>query len=128
MSDKPRSYYPHLLIFSVALLLTLLVTCRPARRQKIILPGSPITLTYWSATNAEELEFAHSVATSWNSQHPEVQIKVEPIPSGQSSEEVILAAVVSHTTPDIYANLFPGALADLLDADAVVQLDLYPDF
>jgi multiple sugar transport system substrate-binding protein len=68
------------------------------------------------------------VAAQWNAAHPEVQIKVETVPAGQSSEEVILAAVASGTTPDIYASVFPGALQDLLDARAVVRLDAFPDF
>lgn len=122
-----RRYNLQLRLFNFALLITLVASCS-SQQTKIVPPGSPITLTYWSATNAQELEFAHRVAASWNSQHPEVQIKVEPVPSGQSSEEVILAAVASNTTPDVYANTFPGALADLLDAKAVVQLDVYQDF
>jgi multiple sugar transport system substrate-binding protein len=113
---------------AIVLLLTLLVCCTSPRQAEIARPGSHNTLTYWSATNAQELEFANSVSAEWNAQHPEVQIKVEPVPSGQSSEEVILAAIASGTTPDIYANVFPGVMQDLLDARGVVQLDEYPDF
>jgi len=113
---------------AIVLFLSLIVCCTPRRQTEIAQPGSPITLTYWSATNAQELEFANKVSAEWNSQHPEVQIKVEPVPSGQSSEEVILAAIASGTTPDIYANVFPGAMQDLLDARGVVQLDAYSDF
>ena len=113
---------------AIVLLLTLLVCCTSPRQSEIARPGSHTTLTYWSATNAQELEFANRVSAEWNAQHPEVQIKVEPVPSGQSSEEVILAAIASGTTPDIYANVFPGAMQDLLDARGVVQLDDYPDF
>lgn len=111
----------------VFLFVTLLVSCtgRPSRNEQ---PGGRITLTYWSATNAQELEFAHSVASEWNGQHPDVQIRVEPVPAGQSSEEVILAALASRTTPDIYTSVFPGAMQDLLDAGGVVQLDAYNDF
>jgi multiple sugar transport system substrate-binding protein len=68
------------------------------------------------------------MAAEWNARQPEVLIRVEPVPSGQSSEEVILAAIASNTTPDIYASVFPGAMQDLLDAKGVVQLDEYPDF
>jgi multiple sugar transport system substrate-binding protein len=112
----------------IVLPLSLLVCCTSPRQAEIARPGSHIALTYWSATNAQELEFANSVSAEWNAQHPEVQIKVEPVPSGQSSEEVILAAIASGTTPDIYANVFPGAMQDLLDARGVIQLDDYPDF
>src|SRR6266540_719359 len=105
-------------LLTIALLLTLLVSCPTRRRAEIDGPDGHITLTYWSATNAQELEFANRMAAEWNAQHSRVQIKVEPVPQGQSSEEVILAAVASNTTPDIYANVFPG----------VIQLDAYPDF
>jgi multiple sugar transport system substrate-binding protein len=106
----------------------LAVCCTSSRQSEISQPGNSITLTYWSATNPQELEFANRVSAEWNAQHSEVQIKVEPVPSGQSSEEVILAAVASGTTPDIYANVFPGAMQDLLDAQGLVQLDAYPEF
>lgn len=113
---------------AIVLLLVLSVSCNSSRPSSSSQANGHITLTYWSATNALELDFANQVAAEWNTSHPEVQIKVEPVPSGQSSEEVILAAMASHTTPDIYANIFPGAMQDLLDAQGVVQLDAYPDF
>src|SRR2546426_5675439 len=115
-------------VLAIVLLLAFIVSCMSPRRAEIIPPGSRLTLTYWSATNAQELEFANQIAAEWNSQHTDVRIKVEPVPSGQSSEEVILAAIASGTTPDIYANVFPGAMQDLLDAQGLVQLDAYADF
>lgn len=87
-----------------------------------------ITLVYWSATNAQELEFARRVADEWNARQAKTKVRVEPVPAGQSSEEVILAALASRTTPDIYANAFPGAMQDLLDAEGVVRLDDFADF
>jgi multiple sugar transport system substrate-binding protein len=113
---------------AIVLLLALIVSCTSPPRAETVRPGSRATLTYWSATNAEELEFANRVGAEWNAQHADVQIKVEPVPSGQSSEEVILAAIASQTTPDIYSSINPGAMQDLLDAAGVVQLDAYPDF
>lgn len=115
-------------VSAIVLLLVLSVSCNSSRSSSSVETGGRVTLTYWSATNALELDFANQVAAEWNLQHPEVQIKVEPVPSGQSTEEVILAAIASHTTPDIYANIFPGAMQDLLDAEGVVQLDAYADF
>lgn len=107
---------------------TLVASCISPGGTETVQNGNQITLTYWSATNAQELEFANQAAAEWNSRHSEVNIRVEPVPSGQSSEEVVLAAIASHTTPDIYASVFPGAMQDLLDARGVVQLDAYPDF
>ena len=114
-------------LLAIVLVLALIVCCTSPRPAEIV-SGSSITLTYWSATNAQELEFANRVAAEWNAQHADVQVKVEPVPSGQSSEEVILAAIAGQTTPDIYANVNPAAMQDLLDAEGVVQLDAYRDF
>ncbi|HYN26112.1 MAG TPA: extracellular solute-binding protein [Pyrinomonadaceae bacterium] len=113
---------------ALVFLLVLSVSCNSSRSARSLEPSGRITLTYWSATNAQELDFANQVAAEWNARHTEVQIKVEPVPSGQSTEEVILAAIASNTTPDIYASVFPGAMQDLLDAQGVVQLDAYADF
>ena len=112
----------------IVLLLVLSLSCNSSRPSGSFKANGHITLTFWSATNALELDFANQVAAEWNKSHPDVQVKVEPVPSGQSSEEVILAAMASHTTPDIYSSIFPGAMQDLLDAEGVVQLDAYPDF
>jgi multiple sugar transport system substrate-binding protein len=113
---------------ALVLLLLLIASCMSPRQTETGQSGSHLTLTYWSATNAQELQFANQVAAEWNTLHRDIQIKVEPVPSGQSSEEVILAAIASGTTPDIYANVFPGAMQDLLDAQGLVQLDAYADF
>jgi multiple sugar transport system substrate-binding protein len=116
------------LLLATAFSLSLLIGCASLRTTKGNDAGGPVSLTYWSATNAQETEFATQVAAEWNREHPEIRIRVEPVPAGQSSEEVILAAIASRTTPDIYASVFPGALADLQDAQSVVQLDACTDF
>jgi len=115
-------------VLAIVFLFVFSASCNSSRSSENLETGGRITLTYWSATNAQEVEFANRMAGEWNAQHSEIQIKVEPVPSGQSSEEVILAAIASGTTPDIYASVFPGAMQDLLDARGVVQLDEYPDF
>lgn len=112
----------------ITLLLAFLSNCTPSRPADTTLANDRITLTYWSATNPDEVRFANETAAEWNSEHPQIQIKVEVVPAGQSSEEVVLAAIASRTTPDIYASLFPGVMQDLLDARGVVRLDAFPDF
>ena len=115
-------------LLAITLLLASLSNCTPSRSADPTLADDRITLTYWCATNPDEVRFATETAAEWNSEHPKVQIKVEVVPAGQSSEEVVLAAVASRTTPDIYANVFPGVMQDLLDARGVVRLDAFPDF
>ncbi|MBA3442350.1 MAG: extracellular solute-binding protein [Pyrinomonadaceae bacterium] len=112
----------------ITLLLASLSNCTPSPSANTSQAEDRITLTYWSATNPDEVKFANETAAEWNREHPQIQIKIEVVPAGQSSEEVVLAAVASRTTPDIYASVFPGVMQDLLDARGVVQLDGFPDF
>jgi multiple sugar transport system substrate-binding protein len=53
---------------------------------------------------------------------------VQPIPEGQSSEEVILAAVVGKTTPDIYANMWQGNVEMYARAGVLIPLDTLKGF
>jgi multiple sugar transport system substrate-binding protein len=84
---------------------------------------SPIELTYWPAANPVEVDLARRLAADWNARHPDVQVRVQPIPAGRSSEEVLLAAVVGNATPDICSNVSSGLLARLVRAGAVHRLD-----
>jgi len=52
----------------------------------------------------------------------------QPVPEGQSSEEVILAAVVGKTTPDIYSNMWQGDVEAYAQAKKLVALDTLPGF
>ncbi len=85
-------------------------------------------LTYWSSNNSYEIDFARVVVQQWNRDHPEQRVKFQPVPEGQSSEEVILAAVVGKTTPDIYSNMWQGDVEAYAEAGVLVPLDTFPDF
>jgi multiple sugar transport system substrate-binding protein len=85
--------------------------------------ASTIELTYWPAANPVEVDLARRLADTWNARHPDIQVRVQPIPAGRSSEEVLLAAVVGNATPDICSNVSSGLLARLVRAGAVVRLD-----
>lgn len=65
-------------------------------------------LLLWCSNNNGEIKFTTKFTSEWNPVHPANSIHLQPIPEGQSSEEVILAAVVGKTTPDIYANMWQG--------------------
>jgi multiple sugar transport system substrate-binding protein len=85
--------------------------------------SAPITLTYWPAANPTETRLATRLAAQWNAEHPEVQVRVQPLPAGRSSEEVLLAAIVAKATPDISSNVSTALLARLVRAGSVVRLD-----
>ena len=57
--------------------------------------SGPITLTYWPAANPIEVALAKKLAAAFNAQNPGVEVQVQPIPAGRSSEEVLLAAIVA---------------------------------
>jgi multiple sugar transport system substrate-binding protein len=86
-------------------------------------PSVPITLTYWPAANPVEVRLANRLAARWNQEHPDVQVRVQPLPAGRSSEEVLLAAIVAKATPDVSSNVSSALLARLVRAGGVVRLD-----
>lgn len=86
------------------------------------------SLTFWSSNNPEEMAFTRSYVDSWNAEYLDNPIALQPIPEGQSSEEIILAAVVGKTTPDIYANMWQGDVEDYALAGAIVPLDTLDGF
>ena len=83
----------------------------------------PITLTYWPAANPPETRLAMRLTAQWNAENPGVQVRVQPLPAGRSSEEVLLAAIVAKATPDVSSNVSSALLARLVRAKGVVRLD-----
>jgi multiple sugar transport system substrate-binding protein len=86
------------------------------------------TFVFWSSSNAEEIKFTKKYVDLWNEKHPETPFLFQPVPEGQSSEEVILAAVVGKTTPDIYANMWQGDVEDFARSKVLVPLDTLDGF
>lgn len=86
------------------------------------------TLTYWSAPNPQEYALAKGLVDEWNENHPQVQVKLQALPAGQSSEEVLLSAMVAGTTPDICSNIWPGITSDFIRADGLYPLDTFSDY
>ena len=85
-------------------------------------------IEYWCASNTFELEFAKYIVDIWNSDSTHRLVRLQPIPEGQSSEEVMLAAIVGKTTPDIYSNTWPGVIEQYRDADVIVNFNQFRDF
>ncbi|MBA2245844.1 MAG: sugar ABC transporter substrate-binding protein [Gemmatimonadetes bacterium] len=85
--------------------------------------SAPILLTYWPAANPPEVRLATRLAAQWNRENPDVQVRVQPLPAGRSTEEVLLAAIVARATPDVSSNVSSALLARLVRAGGVVRLD-----
>lgn len=85
-------------------------------------------IIYWSSNNTDEINFAKKIVDEWNSKNPGKKVQFQPVPEGQSSEEVILASVVGQTTPDIYSNMWQGDVELYARAGKLVPLDTIPGF
>lgn len=103
----------------------LVAACGPAERAAEA-DGGPVRLVYWTSQNPQERTLADTLVARWNRLHPGVQVVVQPIPAGQSSEEVLLASIVAGTTPDLCSNIWPGVIHDLVRAGGVLPLDTMP--
>ncbi len=113
---------------SMLLIVLLLAGCgRDTATQRAADDGI-VRLVYWSSQNPQERELARVLTERWNAENPGVQVTLQPLPAGQSSEEVLLAAIVAGTTPDVCSNIWPGILSDFIRAGGVVALDTLPGF
>jgi len=90
--------------------------------------GDSDHLLFWSSSNAQEIAYSTNLIDQWNQDHPDKQIKFQPIPEGQSSEEIILASVVGKTTPDIYANMWQGSVEMFANAGVLMPFDTLEGF
>jgi multiple sugar transport system substrate-binding protein len=85
-------------------------------------------LLFWCSNNNQEIKLCTAIKDKWNHDHAAMPVHMQPIPEGQSSEEVILAAVVGKSTPDIYANMWQGNVEMYAHAKALVPLDTLKGF
>lgn len=85
-------------------------------------------LVFWCSNNGPEIAFAKEFTERWQRTRPDRPLRYQPIPEGQSSEEIILASVVGKTTPDIYANMWQGSVEMYAKAGVLVPLDTIPGF
>ena len=90
--------------------------------------GGAVELVYWTSQNPQERAWSDILVERWNAEHPDIQVTAQPLPAGQSSEEVLLASIVAGTTPDVCSNVWPGILSDFVRAGGVLALDAMPGF
>jgi len=84
-------------------------------------------LLFWCSNNNQEIKLCTGFTDTWNHNNVD-KVHMQPIPEGQSSEEVILAAVVGKTTPDIYANMWQGNVEMYASAHVLIPLDTLKGF
>lgn len=81
--------------------------------------GAADSITFWYATNPNETDYAKQVVAAWNDSN-DVKVDAQPVPAGNSTEEVVLAAIAAGTTPCAFANLAPAAVPQF--GNALVDL------
>jgi multiple sugar transport system substrate-binding protein len=111
-----------LVIISSVLIILLLISCGSKSQRK------SNQLLYWSSNNTQEIDFAGYIVNEWNKHNNSGKVSFQPVPEGQSSEEIILAAVVGKTTPDVYSNMWQGDVEDYARAGVLVALDTLKGF
>jgi multiple sugar transport system substrate-binding protein len=107
-------------IFLIVIQGILVISCSPSAQKGQML--------IWSSNNYQEIAYVTGKVEKWNSENPGKVIRSQPIPEGQSSEEIILASVVGGTTPAIYANMWQGNIEMYAQAGVLVRLDTMPGF
>lgn len=128
MALRRRTFFSCLRATSVGACVLLVASCDPAPPVEVTGEGAVVRLTYWCAQNPQEQVLATQLVETWNAANPRVQVHVQPLPAGQSSEEVLIAAIVAGTTPDLSSNIWPGIISDFIRADGVYPLSSFPDF
>lgn len=103
------------------ILFLLLISCSRNKEEKN-------SLVFWSSANSQEMDFARKYIDEWNASASNKRVIFQPVPEGQSSEEVILAAVVGKTTPDVYANMWQGDVEDFAQSGVLIALDTLEGF
>jgi multiple sugar transport system substrate-binding protein len=110
----PNRFWITLIVFS------LVTSCRnkSAKNKEML---------FWCSNNNQEIKLCSAFTSAWNQNNID-KVHMQPIPEGQSSEEVILAAVVGKSTPDIYANMWQGNVEMYARAKALIPLDTLNGF
>jgi len=90
--------------------------------------GKDEPILFWCSNNNQEIKLCTNITNKWNQTNPDQRIHIQPVPEGQSSEEVILAAVVGKTTPDIYANMWQGSVEMYAKAHDLIPMDTLKGF
>ncbi|MCD4525722.1 ABC transporter substrate-binding protein [Nocardioides sp. cx-173] len=79
----------------------------------------------WLSNNPEEIAWGEAMVKAWNDEHPDEEIEAQEIPAGQSSEEVIGAAITAGNAPCLVFNTSPAAVPQFQKQGGLVALDAF---
>ncbi len=126
-SRAPSSRVVLLGVVMLSLLAVMLTGCSGSSERSGKNTGK-IELTYWAAPNPQEIDLAEVLVKKWNKLHPDIFVRMQPLPVNRSTEEVLMAAIAARTTPDVCSNIWPGSVPEYARDGALVRLSSFPDF
>ncbi len=77
----------------------------------------------WLSNNPEEIAWGKAMVKEWNAEHPDEEVTAQEIPAGQTSEEVIGAAITAGNAPCLVFNTSPAAVPQFQKQGGLVALD-----
>lgn len=84
--------------------------------------GEKITITFWHSLVAASLPALNELITKYETEHPNVKIKAQYIPTGDALIQKLVTAVQSQTAPDI-SWIHSNFLEDLVKSQAIYRMD-----
>ncbi|MDQ3480177.1 MAG: extracellular solute-binding protein [Actinomycetota bacterium] len=114
-------------VLAVTLMLTLGVTAACGGDSG----GSPDAQTttgpikIWLSNNPEEIAWGEAMVKAWNAENPAEEVTAQEIPAGQTSEEVIGAAITAGNAPCLVFNTSPAAVPQFQKQGGLVALDSF---
>lgn len=85
--------------------------------------GGTGPIDIWYSNNENEVEWGEARVQTWNEQNPDQQVTAQEIPAGDSSEEVIRAAITAGNAPCLIYNTAPAAVPSFQQQRGLVALD-----
>ena len=81
-----------------------------------------ITITFWHSFVASTIPALEDLIEQYETENPNVKIKAQYVPTGDALIQKLITAIQSKTAPDI-SWIHSDFLADLVDADAIYEMD-----
>jgi multiple sugar transport system substrate-binding protein len=77
----------------------------------------------WLSNNPDEIAWGKQMVEAWNAEHPDEEVTAQEIPAGNTSEEVIGAAITAGNAPCLVFNTAPAAVPQFQKQGGLVALD-----
>lgn len=89
--------------------------------------GGTGDILIWYSNNPEEIAWGKEVIQAWNDDHADEQVSAQEIPAGNSSEEVIRAAITAGNAPCLIYNTSPAAVPSFQKQQGLVAMSEFDD-